>query len=49
MNNIQLSPIDEFRLRLAEEMHRLSYKKRSKLELEFLTNLHKTEETRTVE
>ncbi|XP_025261983.1 uncharacterized protein LOC109610035 [Camponotus floridanus] len=42
--NTEANPIDGFVLRLAEGLRRLSYKSRSKLEIEFLSRLYEVEE-----
>lgn len=42
------SPIDGFVLRLAEGLRRLTYKQRSKLEIEFLKRLYEIEEAEEV-
>ncbi|XP_011863740.1 PREDICTED: uncharacterized protein LOC105559760 [Vollenhovia emeryi] len=43
-HNAEPNPIDGFVTRLAEGLHRLSYKSRSKLEIEFLSRLYEAEE-----
>ncbi|KAM0727952.1 hypothetical protein ACS0PU_005421 [Formica fusca] len=42
--NAEPNPVDGFVSRLAEGLHRLSYKTRSKLEIEFLSRLYEVEE-----
>lgn len=42
--NVESNPIDGYLLRLGESLCRLSYKKRSQLEIEFLKRLYEVEE-----
>lgn len=42
--NVESNPIDGYLLRLEESLRRLSYKKRSQLEIEFLKRLYEVEE-----